>query len=51
MMADRSTEDTMGSRVIAVDVGGTFIDIVSIDRETGEVHDREAAIDPRTPRR
>jgi N-methylhydantoinase A/oxoprolinase/acetone carboxylase beta subunit len=22
--------------VIAVDVGGTFIDIVSIDRETGE---------------
>ena len=37
MMADRSTEGMMGSRVIAVDVGGTFIDIVSIDRETGEV--------------
>jgi N-methylhydantoinase A len=37
MMADRPTEDMMGSRVIAVDVGGTFIDIVSIDRETGEV--------------
>jgi N-methylhydantoinase A len=27
----------MGSKVIAVDVGGTFIDVVSIDRETGEV--------------
>jgi N-methylhydantoinase A len=27
----------VGSKVIAVDVGGTFIDIVSIDRETGEV--------------
>ena len=27
----------MGSKVIAVDVGGTFIDVVSVDRETGEV--------------
>ncbi len=27
----------MSSKVIAVDVGGTFIDVVSIDRETGEV--------------
>ena len=27
----------MGSKVIAVDVGGTFIDVVSIDRETGDV--------------
>jgi len=27
----------VGSKVIAVDVGGTFIDVVSIDRETGEV--------------
>ena len=27
----------MGSKVIAVDVGGTFIDVVPIDRETGEV--------------
>ena len=27
----------MGSKVIAVDVGGTFIDVVSIDRETGAV--------------
>lgn len=27
----------MRSKVIAVDVGGTFIDAVSIDRETGEV--------------
>jgi N-methylhydantoinase A len=27
----------VGSKVIAVDVGGTFIDIVSIDRGTGEV--------------
>ena len=27
----------MGSKVIAVDVGGTFIDVVSIDRDTGDV--------------
>ena len=27
----------MGSKVIAVDVGGTFIDVVSIDGDTGEV--------------
>ena len=27
----------MGSKIIAVDVGGTFIDVVSIDRETGAV--------------
>lgn len=27
----------MGSKVVAVDVGGTFIDVVSIDRETGAV--------------
>jgi N-methylhydantoinase A len=27
----------VGSSIIAVDVGGTFIDIVSIDRETGRV--------------
>lgn len=27
----------MGSKVIAVDIGGTFIDIVSIDRSTGEI--------------
>ena len=27
----------MGSKMIAVDVGGTFIDVVSIDRETQEV--------------
>jgi len=27
----------MGSTVIGVDVGGTFIDVVSLDRETGEV--------------
>jgi hypothetical protein len=27
----------VGSKVIAVDVGGTFIDVVSFDRDTGEV--------------
>ena len=27
----------MGSKGVAVDVGGTFIDVVSIDGDTGEV--------------
>jgi N-methylhydantoinase A/oxoprolinase/acetone carboxylase beta subunit len=36
MMTDRFDGGDVGSKVIAVDVGGTFIDVVSIDRETGE---------------
>jgi N-methylhydantoinase A len=37
MMADRPDGGDVGSKVIAVDVGGTFIDVVSIDREAGAV--------------
>ena len=40
----------MGSKVVAVDVGGTFIDVVSIDGDTGDVAVEKQPVDAGPPR-